>query len=223
MRHAGTSVGWDDDEYTLPPGGVWSPGRTFSALYLTATVAAGLAWIWAMSIPGFHYLTALASFLAFLAIGAIWVVCVAITAWRITTKRARRPGMYLFVVPAIGLGLIIVTLLGLPLRGRFELVRSDFDRYAHEVLKATEHLDPATMPNSSNVPNELLRPDVPHSIGGFTLARASIVPEGLLIFAAEGGGFAYVPDGRFQPGTSAGGSLRFSSLGGGWYSFTYVW
>lgn len=130
MQHAEPVIGWDHDEYTVPPGTAWGAGRTFATLYIAATAAAGVVWIWATSVPGIRFYGALASFYAFLAIGVIWIVCAVVTVWRVAKKRSRRPGWYLFVVPAIGVGLIIVTMLALPVRARFEFVRSDFDRYA---------------------------------------------------------------------------------------------
>ena len=228
MQHAHPGVRWDDDAYTVPPGGAWVVGRALAALYVAVALMAGVSWIWATAVPGVRWFGALASICAFLAIGAIWIVCAGITVWRVATKRARRPGWYLFVVPAICLGLIVATVLSLPLRGRFEFVRSDFDAYAQGVLQAAEGVDRSAAMTSADGGYELLHPDVPDSIGGFPLQNASIVPEGLIIFDTEGAflddaGFAYLPGGKFPPGNGSFEGPRFRSLGGGWYAFTSSW
>ena len=228
MQHAHSGVGWYDDAYTVPPGGTWVVGRALAALYIVATVMAGVLWIWATAVPGIRLFGAWESVCAFLVVGLIWIACAGITVWRVGTRRARRPGWYLVVVPAICFGLIVATALSLPLRGRFEFVRSDFDRYAQDVLQAAKGVDPSTVMTSADPGYEALHPDVPDSIGGFSLRNASIVPEGLIIFDTEGAffddaGFAYLPDGRFPPGNGSFESPRFRSLGGGWYAFTSSW
>lgn len=228
MRHADPGIGWDDDDYTVPPGGAWGFERTFAAVYVAATVGIGMVWLWAVTVPGIRFISGLASFVVLLGIASTWLLCAGITAWRITTERARRPAYYLYVVPTIGVGLVAATVLSIPLRVRFEFVRSDFDRYAREVLDAAEGIDPTTVHTSADPGFELMHPEVPESLGGFSLRNAEIVPEGLIIFDTEGSGFddagfAFLPRGRFPRGTPVLETPQFRSLGRGWYSFTSSW
>ncbi|MGB3411502.1 MAG: hypothetical protein WBA45_09915 [Microthrixaceae bacterium] len=125
MRHADPSIGWEDDDYTVPPGGAW---RTFSVLYVAATLVVGMVWLWAVTVPGVRFISGAVSFVALLGIASTWLLCPGITAWRITTERARRPGYYLYVVPTLGVSLVAATFLSIPLRVRFEFVRRSLGR-----------------------------------------------------------------------------------------------
>lgn len=96
------------------------------------------------------------------------------------------------------------------------------------MLQEAEGVDPAAVLIGADSGYDLIHPEVPNSIGGFSLSRATVEPEGLVIFDKEGAffddaGFAYLPDGKFPPGNGSFESPRFRSLGGGWYAFTSSW
>jgi len=225
---------WDDPGHTVPPGGVWGAARVFAVLYIGFTVFAAAAWIWATSVAGLRFFSALGAMYSFLAIALVWFVLLIVVIWRLATASTRRPGLNsavpLLVVASIGVALVVLTVTGLPVRARFEFARSDFDAYAAGVLAAAEGSPAVGEPNlTQDDPGfDLARPETPPSLGGIEVRSAMVVPEGLIIFDEVGAlfddaGYAYLPSGQFPAGDGSFESPQFRSLGGGWYSFVSSW
>ena len=233
--HGGPPVpGWDDPAHTVPPGGEWGPARAFAALYIAFTVVAAAVWIWATAVAGLRFYGALGAIGSFLAIAIVWFGILIVMILHLATGTIERPGVNaavpLLVVPLIGVALVVLTVTRLPVRARFEFARSDFDAYATEVLAAAEGNpavgDPWLSPADPGF--DVVRPDAPPSLGGISVSRVRVVPEGVLIFDDVGAvvylaGYAYLPDGRLPAGDGAFESPRFRSVGGGWYTFTSSW
>lgn len=226
----GGAPAWDDPEYTRPPGGQWGAGRVLGTLYLAVLALAAALWIWTTSVAGYRFIGLMISFYLFALLGLVWLG-VAVVAMVRAVGSSRRPGKVLWLPPLVVVALAVLTTTAVPTRVRFEFARAEFDAYALEVLTAAEDIEVwATYhePAPEGRDRDLQSPDVPESLGGIPLRSARVVPEGLLIYDADGNGFddagyAYLPYGEFPPSTGEFESPSFRSLGGDWYAFTSSW
>ena len=121
-----------------------------------------------------------------------------------------------FIAPAMVLLTMVLLTVGVPLRGRFEFARSDFDAFVAE-------LEP------QGTFDDWVPIDAPPELGGYEILLAYQVGENVVIYEATGlffddAGFAHLPNG--QDGRLGNGSFEapsFRSLGSGWYSWTASW
>jgi hypothetical protein len=231
VQHVDPTVGWDDPDYTRPP----VPDRPRSlrwlaVAYVVFAAAVSLLHLWSISVPGVRWLAWMASFWGIAVVAVVWMVAGVVTLVRLVRGTTRRIGWYLLAVPAIGLVVLVCRVTEAPLRVRFEPAREEFTAYAEQVLadaEGVEVTDPDSVTGDDPAWN-VVNPDVPLSIGGFRLSRARVLPQGVVIFDANGAlfddaGFAYLPDGSFPAGDGSFESPDFRSLGGGWYAFTSSW
>jgi hypothetical protein len=218
--------GWDDPDYTRPPGRPWGAGRAFTSLFLALVALVATLWVWTITGAGNRVDGELLCWFAFVALGLVWaaVTLVALVLWVV---EQRRPGAAAWVPPIVALVLVVLTVTSLPNRVRFEFARADFDAYAAQVLTNVAEIEVWATP-SSPVPGErdrdLQYPEVPGSLGGIGLTSAQVVPEGLLLSDDEAtsyqAGYAFLPDGEFPQDV---GPFDVVDLGGGWYSFSSRW
>jgi hypothetical protein len=204
----------------------YTPLSRCAVLHLLLAVPT-LALLWSLSYPGFDFWIGVPSILLLLAAAFGWVVAVVVTLVR--RRRARAcdaplPSRRWMAAAPLGLvAVLVVVATHLPLRVRFEMGRSAFDRVAERLA----HPD-AGPPTSDEDDWKTL--DRHGRVGSYDITQTERVRSALILYEANGdflvddAGFAYLPDGP-DPDLSTGWfeSPTFVHLSGDWYAFTASW
>lgn len=171
-----------------------------------------LVLMWSMSVPGVDLPTFGVAMLAIVCVGAVWGV--RLIGW--ATAPVRRPRRRWLIAPAMAAVTVVLLVVGVPVRARFEFARSDFDAYVAG-LEAQGDFE------------KWVPIDAPENLGGFDILWAYQVGENVIIYEATGlffddAGFAYLPEGPdSRLGNGSFEAPSFRSLGGGWYAWTASW
>jgi hypothetical protein len=200
-----------EKEADSPPRGGWrrrAPGRIFHIQLIVPT----FALLFAYSYPGVDFFIWFVSASWILASALVWAVWV-VAYWTAPKRSATDPGFA--IAPLAGLAVVLVVVLGLPLRIRWELSKSSFEAVAaaHPVAADTEWT----------------RVEAPDRIGLYTIWAVDQVGGSIIFYERSGAlfdyaGFAYLPDGPTDDlDTGWFEAPEFHHLGGPWYSFVASW
>lgn len=182
---------------------------TFTAV----VVAAGIALLWSVSLPGFGYTLFLVAVVVLAVTGVLWLLRL-IRAWR----RGSGWSWWFAVGPVwvLMLGLLIVA--GVPLTVRWEISRPWFEAQV-------AGLPLVTFSDSEDWHGR----DVPPVVGLYRIVSLDQAPAGVIFYEANGSlfddaGFAYLPAGLQQSlETGSFENPQFRHLGGRWYAWTASW
>ena len=222
MRHVDPDAAWDDEEYTRPAAderASWRTGRSLDLAFCGFTLVVAAAIVWSSTTPGTEMSAAVAALLGMLLVGLGWLVLGAASALNAARGRPLPAPWALGLVPLILVVAIVVSLTSLPMRARFAFGRGALEDYATRV--ADEAGASADVP-ISQIPRgseewDLLHPDPPGRLGGYTVSSVEVRADGVYLGVEEGwSGFAWLPDGPPSSGVVSG---SYRSLGGDWYAF----
>jgi hypothetical protein len=183
--------------------------RTFTAV----VIAAGIALLWSVSVPGFGFGLFLLGVVVLAVTGVLWLLRL-IRAWR----RGSGWSWWFAVGPVwvLVVGLLITT--DIPLTVRWQVSRPWFEGQVAD-------LPPVTFSDNEDWHGR----DVPPLVGLYRIDSIDQAPAGVIFYEANGAGFddagfAYLPAGP-QPSLETGSfeDPQFRHLGGHWYAWTASW
>jgi hypothetical protein len=185
--------------------------RTFTRVI----VAAGIALLWSVGVPGDGYgLLFLVAVVVLVVSGVVWLLRLIRAWWR------GSGWSWWFVVGPVWvliLGLLIAA--GVPLTVRWEISRPWFEAQVAD-------LPPVTFSDSEDWQGR----DVPPVVGLYRIESLDQAPAGVIFYEATGSswfdnaGFAYLPAGPQQSlATGWFEDPQFRHLGGRWYAWTASW